>query len=179
MRQFRDTSGVEWQVFFTERRAASERRDQYLPEAYRGGWLVFECAVEKRRLAPVPADWAELSDQALEALCATAARQPSRPSSAKQPPSPQPADMPAPQPPPAREPAPPARLLQPSLEAATTRLAQTLEDVCDTPRVEQLDTGELIRVEETLAIAADAAKEAVSIRKKMREEQQGSRDDEG
>jgi hypothetical protein len=40
--------------------------------------------------------------------------------------------------------------------------------VCDAPAVEKLDTGELIRVEETLAIAAETAKQVVSLRRKRR-----------
>jgi len=47
-------------------------------------------------------------------------------------------------------------------------LAQVLDEVCDQPRAQSLDTGELVRVEETLAIAAHAAREAVALRRAAR-----------
>jgi hypothetical protein len=146
MRQFRDAAGVEWQVYQTERTVAAERRrDHLLPAAYREGWLVFESAREKRRLAPVPAGWSELSDDALAALCAKAAVQPRGAKRGEQP-----TDEP----------------VGAKLSAVEERLTDTLNEVCDTPEVEKLDTGELIRVEETLAIAAETAKQAVSLRRK-------------
>ena len=40
------------------------------------GWLAFESAGDKRRLAPVPAGWESLSDAELEALCAKATQAP-------------------------------------------------------------------------------------------------------
>lgn len=42
------------------------------------GWLAFESETEKRRLAPIPEGWTELSDQALAALCARATPAPRR-----------------------------------------------------------------------------------------------------
>ena len=47
MRQFRDAAGIEWRVFLTERSGNPSSRDHRLPEAFRGGWLVFESDVEK------------------------------------------------------------------------------------------------------------------------------------
>lgn len=87
-REFIDADGVEWQVWevipsTAERRgsgerrfgtrAAGERRTQQqlrvrMEEGLADGWLVFECATEKRRLLPVPQGWSELSDDALAAL---------------------------------------------------------------------------------------------------------------
>src|ERR1700744_2996335 len=78
MRQFRDETGIEWRVSFTPRGSDAVSRDHYLPEAYRGGWLVFESAQEKRRLAPVPADWEQLPTAELAALCSKASAQPAR-----------------------------------------------------------------------------------------------------
>lgn len=46
-------------------------------------------------------------------------------------------------------------------------LRTTLEEACGTD-VTRADTGELIRVEEMLAIASDAAKQAISIRRKRK-----------
>ena len=62
--------------------------------------------------------------------------------------------------------------LRPRLEQVEEVVEQALEDVCAEGPPQQLDTGELIRVEETLAIAAEAAKEAVTLRRKL-----GSRQD--
>jgi len=65
--------------------------------------------------------------------------------------------------------------LRPRLRELESEIQKNLEDVCETERVKDVDTGELIRIEETLSIAANAAKEAVSLRRKMRQ----NREDEG
>ena len=39
-----------------------------LGKAWAEGWLVFETRGEKRRLAPVPPNWAQLSDAELDRL---------------------------------------------------------------------------------------------------------------
>jgi hypothetical protein len=36
------------------------------------GWLTFESAMEKRRLAPIPEGWEELDDETLATLCDSA-----------------------------------------------------------------------------------------------------------
>jgi hypothetical protein len=59
--------------------------------------------------------------------------------------------------------------LKPRLHDIEAELQKNLEDVCETEEVKDVDTGELIRIEETLSIAANAAKEAVSLRRKMRQ----------
>lgn len=64
----------------------------------------------------------------------------------------------------------PSSPLRPQLRRAENQLQDSLEEVCDAPPVEQVNTGELIKMEESLAIAAEAAKEAVSIRRKLRDE---------
>jgi hypothetical protein len=153
MRQFRDEAGTEWKVFLTPRGSDAVSREHYLPEAYREGWLVFESPQEKRRLAPVPADWETMPIEALVALCGKAVPQTARiraPADAK-PAAPVPADS-----------------LKPQLEKAEQQLDRTLEEVCETADAAGLDTGELIRVEESLALATEAAKEAVSLRRKIR-----------
>ncbi len=58
--------------------------------------------------------------------------------------------------------------LEPRLRAAEESLGASLEEVCADQSPEEMDTGELIRVEETLAIAAEAAKEAVTLRRKRK-----------
>ncbi|HVX38279.1 MAG TPA: hypothetical protein VHB25_01805 [Gemmatimonadaceae bacterium] len=59
--------------------------------------------------------------------------------------------------------------LQPALERATTTLRQALDAACSTD-LDRADTGEFIRVEEMLAIANEAAKEAISVRRRLARE---------
>lgn len=180
MRNFRDAAGVEWTVYITTPSIASGRRVQHLAEAYRSGWLVFESATEKRRFAPVPAEWAHLSDQALAALCQAATPQPAhRRAVARE----RPIES-AVAPPTTREPdaASARQPLRTELREVTTKLDATIERVCDERAaddgVKKLDTGELIRVEETLALAAEMAKEAVTLRRKLHAPQPGAPRDE-
>lgn len=56
--------------------------------------------------------------------------------------------------------------LQPELASANETLADALQEACSS-NVFDADTGELIRIEEMLAIAGDAAKRVVSIRRKL------------
>jgi hypothetical protein len=56
--------------------------------------------------------------------------------------------------------------LQPALQRAQQTLKSALEEACRAD-VDHLNTGELIRVEETLAIANEAAKEAVTVRRRL------------
>lgn len=158
MRDFRDADGVEWGVFFTARSVA---RDQHLPEEYREGWLAFESAAgEKRRLAPVPEGWESLSWDELSALCESATPQAPRKRVASAT-----VDRGDDR---ERAPAEPAESLQPQLRELEGKLSTALGEVCELPPAKKLNTGELIRVEETLALAAEAAKEAVSLRRKLR-----------
>jgi hypothetical protein len=153
MRQFRDESGTEWQVSLTPRGSDAVSREHFLPEAYREGWLVFESTNEKRRFAPVPPDWEQLPNEMLASLCTQALPQVTRAKGAAE----------------GRgTAAAAAEPLRPQLQNAERQLDQTLAEVCETPVASRLNTGELIRVEETLAMAAEAAKEAVSLRRKMR-----------
>ena len=57
--------------------------------------------------------------------------------------------------------------LAPTLHRATETLKEALGEACKS-NVERIDTGELIRVEEVLAIANEAAKEAISVRRRMK-----------
>jgi hypothetical protein len=164
VRQFRDAAGVVWNVSMTTRSSSAVSRDHHLPEAYREGWLLFESPTEKRRLAPVPPDWESLSDEALAALCAGATPQIARPRADGG----GGADAPKPV-------APPAETLRPKLHDVERQLDESLDEVCDAPAASKLDTGELIRVEETLAVAAEAAKEAVSLRRRLRADREADR----
>jgi hypothetical protein len=57
-----------------ERRSGVERREGQLSRApvaaeFAYGWLCFETAGEKRRLAPVPEGWDRADDETLEQWC--------------------------------------------------------------------------------------------------------------
>ena len=49
-----------------------------IPQGLSRGWLAFESGQDKRRLAPIPAGWEELTDAELESLCARATQAPAR-----------------------------------------------------------------------------------------------------
>ena len=89
-RTFKDRHGRTWEVWevqptMAERRAARqeasvafERRKHSeprasLPDDLRRGWLAFESRNERRRLAPPPRGWSELSDADLVDLLEGAA----------------------------------------------------------------------------------------------------------
>lgn len=70
----------------------------------------------------------------------------------------------------------PSQPLRPQLDKIQDTIEQSLDEVCSSPSVKQINTGELIKIEETLAIAAEAAKEAVSLRRRMRRDREASDD---
>jgi hypothetical protein len=94
-RSFKDPTGAEWDAWdvvpqMGERRV-EDRRQARRPIAFRdrrraerrivvsrraviagglaNGWLCFEGATEKRRLSPIPDDWARCSESQLEEYC--------------------------------------------------------------------------------------------------------------
>jgi hypothetical protein len=69
--------------------------------------------------------------------------------------------------------------LAPKLAVLQEHLESVREEICDVPHVSELNTGEMVRVEETLAIAADAAKEVVSVRRRMRRDADSGDKDRG
>jgi hypothetical protein len=91
-RTFEDGHGRQWEVWeviptAVERRAANadgikppvERRRRNearvsMPVALRSGWLAFESKGERRRLAPMPKDWAGMTDLELVGLLDLAER---------------------------------------------------------------------------------------------------------
>ena len=117
IRSFRTAEGVLWQVWnvmpgrrdVVERRLGTDRRSpepvfRYTGPERRGpadrrrpapflspqlaaGWLTFESPTEKRRLAPIPQHWEQLSEADLQRLC-DAARPVVLPSPAPNPPPP-------------------------------------------------------------------------------------------
>ena len=58
--------------------------------------------------------------------------------------------------------------LRPRLNEIQEKFATARDELCEAPHVSKLNTGELIKIDETLAIASEAAKEAVSLRRKLR-----------
>jgi hypothetical protein len=65
--EFKDGSGRSWRVWHTA--PGEETHRTTLPEDWKEGWLTFESAGEKRRLAPVPAEWESLPPERLTLLC--------------------------------------------------------------------------------------------------------------
>lgn len=61
--------------------------------------------------------------------------------------------------------------LGPKLDRLEEQLEVVREEICDVPHVSELNTGEMIRVEETLAIAAEAAKEVITLRRRIRRDE--------
>lgn len=82
-RTFTDPSGREWRVWAVQPHLFVDRPERHrslVAEALANGWLAFETAIgasEKRRLAPVPAEWERCTEQLLLELWQRAA--PTRP----------------------------------------------------------------------------------------------------
>ena len=85
LRGFKDPAGVEWRVWEvipskagmdTSPRAQSRTSLSSTPFA--NGWLCFECASEKRRLAPIPEGWEQRPPAAIAELLNQATRVTSR-----------------------------------------------------------------------------------------------------
>jgi hypothetical protein len=60
--------------------------------------------------------------------------------------------------------------LRPDFREAAETLEQALSEACASKAANEADTGELIRVEEMLALASDAARRAILIRRRARTE---------
>jgi len=76
-REFDDTRGVRWMVFAVYPSSTRVARSGLRPQ-FQGGWLAFDSGVETRRLAPIPVDWLELSNEALDEACQRAEVAPTR-----------------------------------------------------------------------------------------------------
>jgi hypothetical protein len=63
MREVKNEQGEHWLVYEVQRSASAS--DVVVPEPLRAGWLCFESATHKRRVAPIPAKWNELSEAGL------------------------------------------------------------------------------------------------------------------
>src|SRR5688500_367169 len=60
VRTFESPDGATWSVWEVIPGQVSEFRSTFgshLPRELADGWLCFDCGTEKRRLAPLPADW--------------------------------------------------------------------------------------------------------------------------
>jgi hypothetical protein len=86
-RVFDEVQGRRWRVYAVHPSMSTVERDA-LPDAYRHGWLSFEAADEKRRIAPIPEGWEALSIDELRLLCQRAQRVPKRTSNPITPPDP-------------------------------------------------------------------------------------------
>jgi len=84
-RIFDDIRGRRWRVFAVHPSASSVESGA-VPDSYREGWLSFESADEKRRVAPIPERWEDLSIDELRLLCQRAQRAPKRVSGKASPP---------------------------------------------------------------------------------------------
>lgn len=80
LREFRDTKGMTWRVWDvypttrgpTHASGAAEPQDKavlFPNNQLSDGWLCFESENEKRRLAPIPAEWETCESCVLEELC--------------------------------------------------------------------------------------------------------------
>jgi hypothetical protein len=69
---FTDAEARAWEVRAIRDPLLPERHARFLGPAYAGGWLLFTCGTERRRYAPLPADWNGAGEDQLRAWCATA-----------------------------------------------------------------------------------------------------------
>jgi hypothetical protein len=70
-----DESGNSWSVWEVDPASPLRKRTSKpptLPPDLERGWLLFECAEERRRCAPIPPSWTNLSDAELLKLLASA-----------------------------------------------------------------------------------------------------------
>ena len=70
---YTDSNGIEWLVTeIADPALRSISADRLRMPEFKSGWLLFQSATQKRRLAPYPDDWRSLPPEALERLCARA-----------------------------------------------------------------------------------------------------------
>lgn len=67
VREFRDSTGVEWRVWSTAPRAGA-----VYDERLQAGWLTFESATVRKRVAPIPVGWEEAPLERLDVMCRAA-----------------------------------------------------------------------------------------------------------
>lgn len=74
---FTDAEDRSWEVRAIRDPLLPERRARFLNPAYSAGWLLFTCGTERRRYAPLPADWSTASETQLRQWCTGATPVPS------------------------------------------------------------------------------------------------------
>jgi len=67
IREFTDSAGVAWRVWNTTPQGGA-----VYDESHRAGWLTFESATTRKRLAPIPPGWEEATTERLELMCRAA-----------------------------------------------------------------------------------------------------------
>ncbi len=67
IRDFTDSAGIAWRVWSTTPRAGA-----VYGESHKAGWLTFESATTRKRLAPIPRGWEEATPERLELMCRAA-----------------------------------------------------------------------------------------------------------
>ena len=86
LREFKDASGTSWRVWDVYPSSGRSSQRSTPPDTTQGtdamavfptrnlndGWLCFESATEKRRLAPIPPEWETCEPCVLEDLCGRA-----------------------------------------------------------------------------------------------------------
>ena len=72
LRNFTDSQGSTWRVWNVVPQYATGRDEEQMTPGLQGGWLCFENSGEKRRLSPIPADWENAGNEALERYLALA-----------------------------------------------------------------------------------------------------------
>jgi hypothetical protein len=77
MRNCRDRSGTEWEVFEVLP-PADARSTARMREPYRSGWLCFQSKTERCRIAPIPPGWARWDEDSLSAALEHGLRYPRR-----------------------------------------------------------------------------------------------------
>ena len=58
-----------WEVRAIRDPLLPEHRARFLDPVYAGGWLLFTCGDERRRYAPLPADWHRAGEAQLREWC--------------------------------------------------------------------------------------------------------------
>jgi hypothetical protein len=66
LRNFTDSQGHTWRVWNVVPQYAMNHDEEQMTPGLQGGWLCFENSGEKRRLSPIPADWENAGNEALE-----------------------------------------------------------------------------------------------------------------
>ena len=81
---FTDAEQRGWEVRAIRDPLLPERRARLLNPAYAGGWLLFTSGEERRRFAPLPANWSSAGEAQLREWCSGATPVAGIPSPARQ-----------------------------------------------------------------------------------------------